>query len=121
MAARTALVPTTLPRLPDMTPTANAADVAMVASDIANGNVVPYTGKEVLIAHNDDVGAVTITIAGNADAIGRTGSITAYSIGAGEIAVFDLSHPVFNTLGYINIDASDADLMVGVAIVASMP
>jgi len=119
--ARTALTPTTLPRLPDMTPTANAADVTFVASDVVDGNSVPWTGKEMLIARNDDIGAVTITIAGIDDAIGRAGSITAYSVGAGETAVFDLSHPAFSTAGNVNIDASDADLMLGVAIVASMP
>jgi hypothetical protein len=67
---------------------AGAADLALVAGNAVDGNQVDCTGKELLFVQNTDSGAGTVTIAGKADEYGRTGSITAYSLGAGEFAVF---------------------------------
>ena len=68
---------------------ANAADLTMTAADAANFEQVAHTGKELIIAHNTGAGARTITIESIASGtLGRSGDITTYSIGAGEIAVF---------------------------------
>lgn len=69
--------------------TANSRDLAEVAGNAVDGNSTPIVnGKTLLVAHNTDSGAHTVTIDSTPDALGREGDITAYSIGAGEIATF---------------------------------
>lgn len=68
--------------------TANAADLTMTAADAVNYEMVALTGNELVIAHNTGAGARTVTISSVVDDLGRTGDITAYSLGAGEYAVF---------------------------------
>lgn len=67
---------------------ANDLDVAETAADAANKQSTPYTGKEVILARNTGVGARTVTFTAKADPYGATSHVTAYSIGAGELAVF---------------------------------
>ncbi len=98
---------------------ANAADVALVAGDVVNGNQADCTGKELLLVQNTDIGAGTVTIAGKADEYGRTGEITAYSVGAGEIAIFgpfptDAFRQVSPVAGKMNIDVSAATMKLAV-------
>lgn len=68
--------------------TANAADLTMTAADVSNKEQVTATGNELIIAHNTGASTYTITISSVVDEQGRTGDISAYSLGAGEYAVF---------------------------------
>lgn len=69
--------------------TANGADLTMTAADASNKEQVTITGKELVIAHNTGASAYTVTISSVADAAaGRTGDVSAYSLAAGEYAVF---------------------------------
>jgi hypothetical protein len=88
----------------------NSLDLTEVAADIVNKNRVVHTGKEVIVAHNTDVGAVTVTIT-SVPVHGRSGDVTAYSLGAGEIALFG-PYPTTGwrqTDGYLYFEASDVD------------
>jgi hypothetical protein len=89
--ARLALTPQTLlGSYPALPLTANAADVTFTAAgaSFADGAGFPLTGGEILLAKNANAGAQTVTITSVADELKRTGDITTYSIGIGEIAVF---------------------------------
>jgi hypothetical protein len=68
--------------------TANAADLVETAGDAVNGNYTPIVeGKTLVIVHNTGAGARTVTFTSAADpTFNRTGHITAYSLGAGEIS-----------------------------------
>lgn len=67
---------------------ANAADLTMAVADVANKNQFTATGKDLIVAHNTGASAYTVTISSAPDPYGRSGDIAAYSIGAGEYAVF---------------------------------
>lgn len=68
---------------------ANAADFTLTAADATNKEEVVHTGREILIAFNSGAGARTVTVTSVADDLGRTLDVpNAYSIGAGEYAVF---------------------------------
>jgi hypothetical protein len=115
--ARTNIAAQTLPgAYPTLPPAANSLDLTTVAADIANGNETAIVdNKTVVLAKNDDVGAVTITFTSVADTLGRTGDITAYSIGAGELAVFGPFKLVgWTHSGKLWIDGSDVDLKLAV-------
>ncbi len=73
---------------PSLPITANAADLTETACDATNGNYTSVVeGKTIIIVHNTGVGARTITFTSAADpTFNRTGDITAYSLGAGEIS-----------------------------------
>lgn len=96
---------------------ANAADITMTAGDASNLNQFVATGNDLVIVRNSGAGARTLTITSAADAQGRTGDITTYSIGAGEYAVFG----PFTTVqgfrqsgGYIYITPEHAEVLIGI-------
>lgn len=95
---------TTMPaKYPALQPAANSLDVNFVAAgaDFADGAQFTLTGEEILLAWNKNVSlARTVTITSVLDEYNRTGDITAYSIGAGEIAVF----PQFELAGWRSTD-----------------
>lgn len=96
--------------------TAGAADLTMTAADVANYEQTAFTGAELIIAFNGNGGAQTVTVESIADANGRTGDITTYSIGAGEYAVFgpfDLDG-WRQSGGKLYFKASSADVDLGV-------
>jgi hypothetical protein len=79
-----------VPKGPGITsPAALALALAFVACDVTNGNSFPMTGKELLVIENTDTAAHTVTLTSVADAVGRAGDITAYSIPAGAFMIFD--------------------------------
>jgi hypothetical protein len=116
MADRTVLTPVVLTTPQLMSPVANAADFAYAVSDLTNGNRFVHTGKELLLVQNVNVAAKTVTIAGKADELGRTGSIPAYSMGASEFAVFGpfTSEAFRQADGYVWIDVEHADIKLAV-------
>lgn len=93
---------------------ANGADITMTAGDAANGNSCALTGRLFLFVYNSDASAQTITITSVADNLGRTGDISAYSVGAGEFALFGPfpNHGWRQTDGKLYFTVSDAAVKV---------
>ena len=80
---------------------ANSADLVETTGDATNGHYTPIVeGKTHVIAHNTGVGARTVTFLSAPDEKGRTGDITAYSLGAGEIS---LPFGPFKKVGWSNV------------------
>jgi hypothetical protein len=97
---------------------ANAADITWTAAGaaFADGFRFPHTGKEILLVRNDNAGPQTVTINSVANAKGRSGSISTYSVGIGEYAAFP-PFPVDGwrqTSGYLTGAASAADVYLAV-------
>jgi hypothetical protein len=67
---------------------ATALNVTETATDNVNGNSFPLTGHDVLLLHNTDTVAHTVTINSAPDQRGRSADITNYSIPASTIAAF---------------------------------
>ena len=115
---RLTLVKTTAPgNFPTLQPAANSLDLAMVVTVLADKAQFLASGKELVIAHNTGVGAGTVTITSVASAKNnRSGDITAYSIGAGEYAVFGPFEREgwMQSDGYIYLEASTVDVKFGV-------
>lgn len=96
---------------------ANTRDLAFSVTDPALGNETPLIdSKTVLLFRNDDVAAQTVTITSSVDTpYNRTGDITAYSIGADELAIFGPFKTVGWTVGgKLTWQTSDADIKVAV-------
>lgn len=111
-------------KYPALQPAANSLDVAFVAAgaDFADGAQFPLTGTEILLAWNKHAtDPRTVTITSVANEYKRTGDITAYSIGAGEIAVF----PQFQLNGWqssdsrLHLAASAADVYFAILKLAN--
>jgi len=82
-------------------PAANSADFVFAEPGTpADGISFPLTGEEILLAQNTTGGALTVTINSTPDPHGRTGDITAYSVGANEFAAFG----PFPTSGWVQTD-----------------
>lgn len=92
------------------------AEIDMEAGDDVNGNDVDCTGNELVVLHNTDVGAQTVTLTAAPDEVGRSGAITAYSIPADGYAIFG----PFPTNGWrqsdskLYIDVSDPAVEIGI-------
>src|SRR4030065_2795360 len=81
---------TLLGSYPALPLTVNTADLTELAADEVNFDSVALSGDDIVIAHNTDTGAHTVTFSSVVDDKNRTGDIMAYSIRAGEMAVFRL-------------------------------
>jgi hypothetical protein len=81
----------TLPISPD------ARDVAFVGANVADGNdTALVAGKTLVLVTNVDTVAHTVSFTSAPDTLNRKGDITAYSVGAGNIALFG----PFTTVGW---------------------
>lgn len=68
---------------------ANALDIVLTAADVTNKEQFVPSGDDLVIVQNSGVSAFTITFTSAIDpATKRTGDISAFSLGAGEIAAF---------------------------------
>ena len=91
-----------------------------VAADVTNKAKFTVTGKEILVVINTDVAAHTVTINSVADARGRTGDITAYSIAAGStVPKLFAFGPVLlegwkQTDGFVYLEADSALVFYGI-------
>lgn len=99
--------------------TANAADLTMVAcsgSSGSNGNMFLCGGKDLVVAHNTGGSPYTITITSVADPFGRTGDVAAYTLGAGEYAIFGPFETTGwrQTDGYIYLESNNVAVKFGV-------
>lgn len=94
----------------------NAADLTMAAADVVNKNQFVASGNDLIVAHNTGASAYTVTISSAPDPYGRSGDIAAYSIGAGEYAVFGpMKLPGWmQTDGKVYLEASNAAVKFGV-------
>ena len=114
MAILTLTVQSVIPKYPATPLTVEAADFVWTTAgaDFADGARFPHTGREVILIHNLNAGAQTITINSSADPKGRQGTITTYSVGIGEYAVFG-PFPVTGWRqadGYLTMAASATDV-----------
>ena len=91
--ARTSITPVALVGpYPTLQPAVNTLDIALTAADVANKNQAAQAGsRQILIAYNSGSTVPrTVTITSAADDKNRTGDITAYSLGIGELMAFVL-------------------------------
>lgn len=95
---------------------ANSLDIAWANSDTANGNYFVSSGRDLLLVRNGDAAPQTITIASKIDPYGRTGDITAYSLGIGETMAFWFGNIQGwdQGSGQIYINTSDNDMAIAV-------
>ena len=94
----------------DLKLTETAGDASVFNSWVPNG-------REILVAHNTDSGGHHITLHSVADAQGRTGDITSYALGAGEVHVFSFFGSLLGWLqndGSIYVDVDDATVKLAV-------
>jgi len=101
--------------------TANAADLVMTAADATNKEEFVSSGREIVIAHNTGVSTRTVTVTSVADGFSkRTGDISAYSLGAGEYAVFGPFERQgwMQSDGKIYLEASHADVKFGIVTIS---
>ena len=88
--------------------------ITWTAADNANGNYVDFTGKEILLVRNDNVGAQVVTVASVADKYGRTGDQTQ----AVPAAAYRMFGSPFPSMGWeqpgaiLHIDAAAADVFL---------
>lgn len=115
--ARTTLVKTSPNlRYPVLPIAADSADLNLQASSGSsgsNGNQILWgdAGALVLIAQNSGASTRTVTITSKVDPYNRTGDISAYSLGAGEIAVWILERQGFyQSDGYLYLEANHAEV-----------
>lgn len=96
--------------------TANGADLAMTAADVANKNQFRAGHEDIIFAHNTGASPHTITITSAPDEYGRSEDVAAYSLGAGEYAVFGplKPHGWQQTDGYIYLEADHAEIKFGI-------
>jgi len=73
---------------PTLQPAADSLDMTLTAADTVNFNQSPLSGSLLLIAQNSGASPYTITISSVVDSRNRTGDISAYSLAAGDIAMF---------------------------------
>lgn len=114
--SRTNIVAQTLPGAYPALPLAGGSvTLTEVPADVGNGNITPIVeSKTVVLAHNINVAAKTITFTSAVDSFNRTGDITSYSIGAGKIAAFGpFKSGGWNNSG-LEIDANHADVLLAV-------
>jgi len=109
----------TLGTYPSVLPiAANSLDLAEVAADTTNKQQCVWTGRELLIAHNTDASAHTITVT-SVPVRGRSGDITAYSIDPAEIIVLPLGTSGYRqTDGKLYFEANHAGVKFAVLKIA---
>lgn len=103
-------------KYPVLPVTAASADITWTAADTGNNNEFVATGREILLVKNTDSAPHTVTIHSVPDSLGRTGDITAYSVGAGLISLFG-PFPLAGwdqTDGAVWIDGSDTHIQFAV-------
>jgi len=98
---------------------AGGADFTFAAGDVDDGNSFACTGNEILIVYNsDETNPYTVTVSSVDDEKGRSEDITAYSLAAGDYAVFGVG--LTNSQGWqqsdgtINLAVENAAVLVAV-------
>jgi hypothetical protein len=91
-------------------------DLTLITGDIVNNHQVRLTGKELLLVQNTAGTAGTVTITSAVDAYGRTKDITARSVPAGAITVFEpfQLQGWMQTDGYLYVSVSATTMKLAV-------
>lgn len=112
MAGETALVLTPAPGFFSQTGVA----VTIGAGDTGNNNSIAVTSDSLLIAHNTNVAAQSLTITSVADPkFGRTGDVNVPILAADEIRIFRLTKIGWaNASGLVIVTPSSTDIKFGV-------
>ena len=99
----------------------NTLDVTWTASDASNNNKFAATGRDLLLVRNVAVGAKTFTLTSQYNAYNRLGTITAYSLGASEVAMFWFGNTAgwADSSGNIILDSEDANIEYAVVRIPS--
>jgi hypothetical protein len=87
------------------------------AADVGNGNYIPLTGGEIVVARNSGASSRTVTFTSVADSEGRLGDITAESVAAGAVHVFGPFQPTGwkqSSDGGLYINANHAEILFSV-------
>jgi hypothetical protein len=113
--ARVAVAAQTTPgAYPTLQPGAGTRDISFQAYDAGLGcQATIVDGKTLILVKNDHVSdAKTVTFLSVADSVyKRTGDITAYSLAAGDVALFGpFKTAGWALVGQLQIDASSADI-----------
>lgn len=97
-------------------PVTPSSDVTEVPGDVGNGNTTPIVNlKTIVIAHNINVAAKTVTFASVVDDKNRTGDITSYSIAAGKYKIFGpFATAGWSNAGNLDINTNHADVLLAV-------
>lgn len=95
---------------------ANALDIVLTAADASEKNQASVAGsRQLLLALNTGAGAHTVTLTSAADDKGRSGDISAYSVGAGELMAFLFKSPGWRqTDGKLYFEANDPEVKFAV-------
>jgi hypothetical protein len=95
---------------------ANLLDITFTAADASNNNTTPFIGNRMLVvARNSGAGARTLTITSLADSHGRTGDVTAFSMGAGEYLAFIVERDGWQQSdGALYMSAEHAEVLLAV-------
>lgn len=100
---------------PTLPVTANALDVAFTAADPTNKEQFVPSNDILVLIKNDAVAAKTVTFTSVKDERNRTGDVTAYSVGAGEIAMFRFKKAGWmQSDGKIYMEAESSDIKYAV-------
>jgi hypothetical protein len=101
---------------------ASSADLVFTpaGATFADGSSFDMTGDDLLIVHNGNAAPQTVTIDSMVDGMNRKGDISAYSLAAGEYAVFEFTQlPGWaQSNGRLNFAASAADVEFAVVHLA---
>ena len=109
--ARTAISATTLLGAYGDYSVANAADITFTAADTVNQNEIVLRQGDILLAWNQGASPYTVTVT-SVELYGRTGDVSAYSIGAGEIMAFGPVQPAGwkQSAGELYFEANNASV-----------
>lgn len=100
---------------PALPVSANALDLAFTAADATNKEQFVPGNDTLVIFKNDGVAAKTITLSSKADEKNRTGDVTTYSLGAGELAMFRFKKSGWmQSDGKIYMEAESSDIKYAV-------
>ncbi len=109
MARQTIAKQTVVGPYPSLPVSANALDLTETAADTVNKDQFAPSGNDLVIVHNTGASAYTVTFTSTADEQNRTGDVTTYSLGAGEIMAFRFKTAGWKQSdGYIYMEASNA-------------
>ncbi len=92
------------------------------AADTTNKNRFKASGRDLVLALNTGASARTVTISSARDPFGRTEDVSAYSVGAGELACFGpfplegWEQQSGENIGYIELEASHTDIQFAVVM-----
>ncbi len=100
---------------PALPVSANSLDMTFTAADATNKEQFVPGNDTLVVVKNEGVVARTVTFTSKADEKNRSGDVTAYSLGAGELAMFRFKKAGWmQSDGNIHMEAEHADIKYAV-------